>query len=325
MTEVEILPDGDYSFQAAKPVDLMTSYVFHGVHFPNPGLCNSGGWGYFSHPEDVYNLECRKDDVFVCSYPKNGNTWAREIVYRILVDPDVKKFDTRIQDIRCPDLQLYGPNGDTWKGHEGKPLRELESPRIFKCHYPWNCMPKEAIEKNCKIIFIARNYKDTAVSGYSMMSGFVMPDGETKVLQDDLKTMLHRWQGRRAVYGGYFFNVLSFWEQRQRENVLFMFYEEMVGDPVGAVKKICSFLERKITEEQLQKIVIETSFDKMKMDPSCNWEFLNTVGISKEAPPFMRKGKVGNWKEHFDDEMSAICDDYIEKYLQGTGLTFQYE
>lgn len=324
----EIECDGDYSLQAEEPLHLLSSYVFHGVHFPHPGLLNAGGFATIGKPDTIYDLECRADDIFVSSYPKSGNTWMREIAYRIVKDPDVKKLDTRIQDIRCPDLELYDMEGGGWKGHEAPPLKDFDSPRVMKCHSPWNCMPKASTMENSKskIIYVSRNFKDVAVSFYFFGRGIKLPGGDGYIFTDDMNTMTQRWMNPKSVYGGYAFHNLGFWEQRHRDNVLFMFYEDMVKDPVAAVKKVATFLGQKLTDEQVMKIVVETSFDKMKNDPSCNWEFLADTGFrAKDSTPFMRKGKVGNWKEHFDDELNKMADDFIEKSFKGTGLTFTYE
>ena len=40
---------------------------------------------------------------------------------------------------------------------------------------------------------------------------------------------------------------------------------------------------------------------------------------------FMRKGEIGNWKEHFSPELNEKMDKWIEKHLKGSDLKFTYE
>ena len=48
--------------------------------------------------------------------------------------------------------------------------------------------------------------------------------------------------------------------------------------------------------------------------------------VSKEQRgQFYRKGKVGDWKNHFDDEKLAEWNKWIEENLQGTDIKMQFE
>ena len=39
----------------------------------------------------------------------------------------------------------------------------------------------------------------------------------------------------------------------------------------------------------------------------------------------INKGKTGRWKEHFDDETIKRFEEWEQKHLEGTGLSFTYE
>ena len=39
---------------------------------------------------------------------------------------------------------------------------------------------------------------------------------------------------------------------------------------------------------------------------------------------FMRKGSVGDWRNHFTDEQSARMDTEITRKLSGSGLQFDF-
>ena len=40
---------------------------------------------------------------------------------------------------------------------------------------------------------------------------------------------------------------------------------------------------------------------------------------------FMRKGKAGDWKNHFDQETQRKFQNWEQKWLEGTDLAFRYE
>lgn len=63
----------------------------------------------------------------------------------------------------------------------------------------------------------------------------------------------------------------------------------------------------------------------MSTNPSVNYE---QVLAQKNVPPndpdtkFIRKGKVGDWRHYFSNDMSRRFDEWTEKNLKGTGLKF---
>ena len=44
-----------------------------------------------------------------------------------------------------------------------------------------------------------------------------------------------------------------------------------------------------------------------------------------EGNTFIRKGKVGDWKNHFDDDMNKDWDAWVEAELQDSGFTMEFE
>ena len=46
---------------------------------------------------------------------------------------------------------------------------------------------------------------------------------------------------------------------------------------------------------------------------------------SKHTGHMINKGKTGRWKEHFDNETIKRFQQWEQKHLEGTGLSFIYE
>ncbi|KAH7972088.1 hypothetical protein HPB52_006334 [Rhipicephalus sanguineus] len=133
--------------------------------------------------------------------------------------------------------------------------------------------------------------------------------------------------GGRVEHGDYFENVTSWYEHANDTNVLFLTYEELMKDARRSVLRIAQFMGheygQKFQEDPqlLTRVLENTSFDRMKKSfnhdakksPLSKSSFLKTVrpeilrGLLAftalvETPAtgeFVRKGQVGDWKNHF--------------------------
>jgi hypothetical protein len=56
---------------------------------------------------------------------------------------------------------------------------DMPRPRVFNTHYLLHHIPKQAVEKKCKIIVVQRNPKDVVVSMYYHLKGMGMLIGDT--------------------------------------------------------------------------------------------------------------------------------------------------
>lgn len=64
-------------------------------------------------------------------------------------------------------------------------------------------------------------------------------------------------------------------------------------DPKREIQKILKFLEKDSSEEVLNKIIYNTSFDVMKQNPMANYTTLPSSIMDHSISPFMRKGMKG--------------------------------
>lgn len=101
----------------------------------------------------------------------------------------------------------------------------------------------------------------------------------------------------------------------------------MKKDPKGSIRKIADFLEKPISDDEVDSISRFLSFSKMRSNKACNAEILldGKMGknyFQKMGYHFIRKGEVGDWRNHMSEEMSKRFDEWIEKNTHGTDLTF---
>ena len=68
-----------------------------------------------------------------------------------------------------------------------------------------------------------------------------------------------------------------------------------------------------------------TDFSQMVDNPSVNYSHWDEFGIrNKDETHFLRKGKVGDWENYFDDEMNRKFDIWIHDKNK-CGQAFEYQ
>jgi estrone sulfotransferase len=87
-------------------------------------------------------------------------------------------------------------------------------------------------------------------------------------------------------------------------------------------KKLAEYLRVKINESQLEKLVDFVAFENFKKNSRLN-EKARMYGGTNDIE-FVRKGQIGNWKEHLSPEMSMRIDTVVKKKLK-YNKTFKYE
>ena len=265
--------------------------------------------------DKIRYMVLRPDDVWIVSYPKAGTTWTQNIVRLILNDgiDDGKKLSESVPWIEAlnTDERFYY--------QLPVPIDELPSPRAFKSHFQYDNMPCGAPHTTpCKYIYVSRNPKDVAVSYYHHYLGFkYLPSGPT------WKDFFQWFLSGDMAFGDYFDHVLSWWAHQSDNNVLFLKYEDMKRDLPSAVTQIAKFIGRNLDHKMINRIAAQTTFEKMQANPGTNYGWA-THRRDPSAPPFMRKGMVGDWKNYFTAEQSAQLDAKFAERTAGSGLDFTY-
>jgi len=85
----------------------------------------------------------------------------------------------------------------------------------------------------------------------------------------------------------------------------------------SVVRATAAFLGKSLTDAQLEKLLHHLSFESMKTNPSVNYdevtEYLTHLHGEARKTHFIRKGKVGSWKEELSPESIKKLDDWITK------------
>ena len=132
---------------------------------------------------------------------------------------------------------------------------------------------------------------------------------------------------------------MSYWTRRTQPNILFITFEEMKRDLPSVIRRTAAFLNKTLTDEQVDRLTDHLSFKNMKSNKAVNKEEYENDGR------FMRKGETGDWRSKLSEEQVRIYlvsvlyledNDYFfikveriiaweQRQLQGTDLKFTYE
>ena len=258
--------------------------------------------------DKLKDFSLRPDDIWVVAYPKAGTTWTQQIVRLARnggVD-DGQRISTSVPWLEA--LDIY-PEVD---------VEHLPTPRAFKSHHPYNSMPCGLPNKMPgRYIYVTRNPKDVAVSMFYHKKAFV--DSDPNLLWEDF---FEYFLSDRITYGGYFDHVLSWWAHKDDENVLFLKYEDMKKDLLSAVTKIVEFIGFNLDKEVIREIASKATFESMKDDSLVNYSWSKLY--RQDGPPFIRKGEIGDWKNHFNEEQSKRIDDIYLTRFKPAGLELDF-
>lgn len=250
-------------------------------------------------------LETTSSDICFVSYPKSGSTWLSYILVLLTGKDATRDPDTTLRN------SLHWVESSWTYPRSEEDLKRAPAPRIFKSHMPYGMgLGGVPTENKCRYIYIARNPKDVVTSYFH----FEARKSWAGYYTGDWEDWFRLWVDGMVQRGDWFDHVLSWWERRDCDNILFLKYEDLKKNTDGEMKRIADFLGLEVTPEKLALVREKVAFETMKKD--------DVLGDVKEFNQFFRKGKVGSWKEQFTVSQNEFFDQLCEERFHGTGLTF---
>ncbi|MEE6518415.1 hypothetical protein FKM82_029416 [Ascaphus truei] len=101
------------------------------------------------------------------------------------------------------------------------------------------------------------------------------------------------------------------------------FWEQNCKDPKREIRKVMKFLGKDLPDEVLDKIHQHTTFQAMKENPMANYTTVPTSLMDQSISPFMRKGEVADWKNHFTGAQTEMFDTEYLRRMKETDLKFR--
>lgn len=242
-------------------------------------------------------------DVFVSTYPKCGTTWAQYIVYLLVHRGRPLADEQSLGDV-FPHLEEVGKDV----------VAALPEPRLIKTHLP---RPLAPYDECAKYVYVARNPFDCAVSFYHHTRGFPR---HYEFSNGTFADFFDCFILGEVDFGDYFDHLLSWHELVGSDNVLFLTYEEMLGDQRSAIRRIADFLGGAARESAadsiiLEQIAVESSLESMRRGQQ-RWASERPA----DMPKFIRQGKVGDWRNLFTQEQARRLLERLDRAAAGTEI-----
>ena len=267
----------------------------------------------------IYNFELRDDDIWIVTHPKCGTTWTQELVWMLINDVDIEKGKVPIAK-RSPWIEvdcmitrehLLSIGIKDFPDDRIEFVKNLEGRRFIKTHLPFEFLPPKLLER-CKVVYVARNPKDVAVSLYHQ---YLYVPGHGFI--GTFERFMEYFEDGLYMYGSYWQHIFSGWKNRDHENLKFVWFEDMKRDTKAVIEDLCDFFHHPLTEDLKDVLTEHVQFENMKKNPNANPSAIMNLPPEKQ---FMRKGQVGDWKNWFDKERSEKWDKLIAENVGGTGL-----
>lgn len=180
----------------------------------------------------IQGFRPRPTDVVISPFGKCGTTWLQQIFHTLRTRGDMD-FD---------DISRVVPWIETsvMLGLDLETPQRAE-PRGFKSHLAWGPMPKGG-----RYIVSLRDPKDAFLSMYRFMEGWFFEPGTVSIEEFAEVRLKAGPEGQ-----DYWTHLVSWWEVRERPDVLLLSYEQMIAEPEAAIRKVAGFCGIALDDELL--------------------------------------------------------------------------
>ncbi|XP_054913757.1 sulfotransferase 1C2 [Poeciliopsis prolifica] len=265
--------------------------------------------------DSIWAFRPDPSDLLIATYPKAGTTWTQEIIDLLLHNGDAEACKRAPTPVRSPFLEIFSPPPIP-SGLDL--LSKMSPPRLIKTHLPFQLVPLGFWENKCKAIYVARNAKDNLVSYY-----YFHLMNKTQPEPGPFDEYMLKFMRGELSWGSWYDHVKGYWVEREEKNILYLFYEDIKENPRREVERIMRYLDLSVSDDVIDRIVELTSFKNMKENPMANYSCIPSLVFDQSISPFMRKGEVGDWKNHFTPEQSKMFDEDYEKQMKDVNIPFR--
>ena len=250
--------------------------------------------------------------IWIASYPKSGNTWARIFLSNLLENlatdradeyniNSLMRWSKRDAALRHYKRRLNKPIEEATASEiavlraevQANLARDAEAPVYVKTHNAVATVegaPTINFDATKGAIYFVRNPLDVAIS-YSHHLSISIDEVIDYMADADATTSLYNDKLIYEFMSSWSLNVAS-WFSIANRPVLIVRYEDMLTAPQNAFGRIVSFLDLKATSDQIDQAIEHSSFERLSRQEAENGFVERPANSSR----FFRSGKAGQWK-----------------------------
>ncbi|XP_051846956.1 sulfotransferase 2A1-like [Antechinus flavipes] len=253
---------------------------------------------YIQKMQDEFELQ--DEDVVIVTYPKSGTHWMIHILSLIYSKGDPTWVKSVPYWKRSPWIETK---------IKKEMLENKENSHLFTSHLPVHLFPKSFFTSKAKILYVARNPRDVLVSLYHFKNHI-----PSYRLYSSFEHFFEEFLQGNVPLGSWFDHIKGWLSMRNSEKFLFLTYEELHQNLKDSVEKLCQFLGKELSEEEINSVMKNASFQVMKKHILENKEPMPIENMESIKIVLMRKGICGDWKNHFTvTQMETFNKLYQEK------------
>ena len=239
-------------------------------------------------PTDFVSIKkTNESDIFIAGYPKSGNTWMQNLIAGVKYGIETSLLpDTLTQEL-IPDV------------HGKDYYKRFSDSMFFKTHN----LPSEKMKR---VIHLVRDGRDVMASYYAMNKAL----GKITSLEDMIVS-------GKDIYP-------SKWHEHTRQwinnpynaEILIVRYEDLIRDPLNQMIAVLAFAQLDRTDEVINRAIQGNTFVEMKRkEVEFGWNNKNW----DPQKDFIRKGKIGSYKEEVPENLIRIFESESNKELKYLG------
>lgn len=276
------------------------------IHAYTDFIADSMRWDHF---------EPRPGDIIVATPAKCGTTWT-QMICALLVHQNPKLPQPLTVLSRW--LDRIGENAEDVAAHfEAQQFR-----RVIKTHTPLDGLP---FYDDATYVFCGRDPRDMLlsmmdhlanVSAQSMAEArkrgnlpddFQLPTDPNALMPMWLTVGQQPWMGDGFPMGSILYLSQTYWKFRLLPNIVFLHYQDLIGDLDGEMRRLSRALGIPIDEAIWPSLVKAASFNAMKehADEAAPGAHLGEWASNRD---FFRKARQGEWRDVLTTESKSLYE-----------------
>jgi estrone sulfotransferase len=230
----------------------------------------------------------KKDDIFLVSFPKSGNTWVKFILLNVLIESGELKKDVSFKslDETIPEIS---------RDNIMKEWKYKAIPRFIKSHVAYS----KFFFKDNKALLIVREPRDVMVSYFH----YALNTHGFNFNEDFSAFIRHKKFGLEACM----LHHISW----QKKAAAIIKYEDLKKKGEAVLSDALRQLSIDVPANLMHNAFEKSSFENMKKLEQSQKKYEN---IHKNNYQFMRKGSGNQWREYFNENDLDYYNSLLRKY-----------